>query len=177
MAAAPGQHEPQLWSWIRSSWTVSRCRCQWRCQKHKIPKQEHFAYDLASNRTGNQNNSVTRAKLSGSATAGNVLTITTTDSGLSGGSSAVNYTVQSGDTLAVIATKLAEAIAVSTSLQSIGVTAAADGSILSIKSSSPNVTTYAATTSGGATASIAMAIPTTLWRMLWIGGTKTLAMF
>ena len=139
----------------------------------KYLKQEHFAYDLASNRTGNQNNTVTRARLSGSATAGNVLTITTTDSGLSGGSAAASYTVQSGDTLAVIATKLAEAIAVSTSLQSIGVTAAADGSILSIKSSSPNVTTYAATTSGGATASIAMGYTDNFVENAVIGGTKS----
>jgi len=139
----------------------------------KYLKQEHFAYDLASNRTGNQNSSVTRARLSGSATAGNVLTITTTDSGLSGGSAAASYTVQSGDTLAVVATKLAEAIAVSSSLQSIGVTAAADGSILSIKSSSPNVTTYAATTSGGATASIAMGYTDNFIENAVIGGTKT----
>ncbi|MBK9617558.1 MAG: LysM peptidoglycan-binding domain-containing protein [Candidatus Obscuribacter sp.] len=135
--------------------------------------QEHFAYDLASNRTGNQNSSVTKARLSGSATAGNVLTITTTDSGLSGGSAAVNYTVQSGDTLSVIATKLAEAIAVSSSLQSIGVTAASDGSVLSIKSSSPNVTTYAATTSGGATASIAMGYTDNFVENAVFGGTKT----
>ncbi|MBP6350904.1 MAG: LysM peptidoglycan-binding domain-containing protein, partial [Candidatus Obscuribacter sp.] len=139
----------------------------------KYLKQEHFAYDLASNRTGNQNSSVTRARLSGSATAGNVLTITTMDSGLSGGSAAASYTVQSGDTLAVIATKLAEAIAVSSSLQSIGVTTAADGSILSIKSSSPNVTTYAATTSGGATAAIAMGYTDNFVENAVIGGTKT----
>jgi RHS repeat-associated protein len=139
----------------------------------KYLKQEHFAYDLASNRTGNQNNTVTRARFSGSATAGNVLTITTTDSGLSGGSVAVSYTVQSGDTLAVVATKLAEAIAVSSSLQSIGVTAASDGSILSIKSSSPNVTAYAATTSGGATASIAMGYTDNFVENAVIGGTKT----
>lgn len=139
----------------------------------KYLKQEHFAYDIASNRTGNQANTVTRAGLSGAVTAGDVLTITTTDSGLSGDTKAVSYTVQSGDTLALIAANFAAAIASDADLQSIGVTASPSSSILSIKSSSPNVTTYAATKSGGATESIAVGYTDNFVENAVIGGSKT----
>ncbi len=57
------------------------------------------------------------AAIGGSKTTGNVLAITTYDAGLSGGKKAVNYAVQSGDTLTSIATNLTAALNADTDLQ------------------------------------------------------------
>ena len=73
-------------------------------------KQYYYGYDSASNRTGVQTSTVTRGMVSGTITAGNVLTVTVTDQALSSGSKAINYTVVGGDTLSTIATKMAAAI-------------------------------------------------------------------
>ncbi|MBP6350409.1 MAG: LysM peptidoglycan-binding domain-containing protein [Candidatus Obscuribacter sp.] len=135
-------------------------------------KQNYYAYDPASNRTGNQSSTVTRARFTGTVTTGNVLTITVNDSGLTGGSKAINYTVQAGDTLTTIATKMAEAITVDTSLQALTVSASSSGAIIGIKSTSPNVTSFAASTSGGATTAIAMGVTDNFVESASIGGTK-----
>lgn len=135
-------------------------------------KQNYYAYDPASNRTGNQSSTVTRARFTGTVTTGNVLTIAVTDSGLTGGSKAINYTVQTGDTLTTIATKMAEAVTVDTSLQALTVSASSNGAIISIKSTSPNVTSFAASTSGGATTAIAMGVTDNFVENVTIGGTK-----
>ncbi len=135
-------------------------------------KQYYYAYDSASNRTGVQSSTVTRGRVTGTVTAGNVLTVTVTDQALSSGSKAINYTVVGGDTLSTIATKMAAAIASDTDMMSIGVTASANASILSIKSASPNVTSYAASTSGGATASITLNATDNFVENAVIGGTK-----
>ncbi|MBK9774265.1 MAG: LysM peptidoglycan-binding domain-containing protein [Candidatus Obscuribacter sp.] len=142
-------------------------------QTNAYLKQNYYAYDPASNRTGNQSSTVTRARFTGTVTTGNVLTITVTDSGLTGGSKAINYTVQSGDTLTTIATKMAEAITVDTDLQALTVSASSNGAIISIKSTSPNVTSFAASTSGGATTAIAMGVTDNFVENASIGGTKT----
>ena len=141
-------------------------------QTNAYLKQNYYAYDPASNRTGNQSSTVTRARFTGTVTAGNVLTITVTDSGLTGGSKAINYTVQAGDTLTTIATKMAAAITVDTSLQALTVSASSNGSIVSMKSTSPNVTSFAASTSGGATTAIAMGVTDNFVENATIGGTK-----
>jgi RHS repeat-associated protein len=135
-------------------------------------KQYYYGYDSASNRTGVQTSTVTRGRVAGTVTAGNVLTVTVTDQALSSGSKAINYTVVGGDTLSTIATKMAAAIASDTDMISIGVTASANASILSIKSASPNVTSYAASTSGGATASIILNATDNFVENVVIGGTK-----
>ena len=136
-------------------------------------KQNYYAYDVASNRTGLQQNSVNRIKIGGTVTAGNTLTITVNDSSLSGGQKAITYIVATGDTLAKIATSLAAAITADTSLQAVGVNASANGSILSVKSASPNITTYSSSTSGGATETIALGTPANFVENAVIGGTKT----
>jgi hypothetical protein len=59
----------------------------------------------------------------GSATAGDTLTITTTNAALSGGSESVTYTVLSGDTTVSMAEGLAAAINADTALEGIGLTA------------------------------------------------------
>jgi phage tail sheath gpL-like len=74
-------------------------------------------------------------------TSSNVLTIVVHDPALSGGTESVNYTVQSSDTLASIATNLAAAITADTNLQSLGVNATASSNQITIKSTSANLTT------------------------------------
>ncbi|HEY9785108.1 MAG TPA: RHS repeat-associated core domain-containing protein, partial [Candidatus Obscuribacterales bacterium] len=63
------------------------------------------------------------ATIGGKATSGDTLTLTVKHPALSGGQTAVNYVVQSGDTLASIAAGLASAINGSSALQAIGVSA------------------------------------------------------
>lgn len=135
--------------------------------------QNYFAYDAASNRRAVQQNSVNRVKLGGTVTAGDTLTITVKDPSLSGGQTAVSYTVVGGDTLSAIATKFAAAITANTNLQSLGVNASANGAVMSIKSASPNITTYAQSTSGGATTTISLAVTNNFVENAMIGGTKS----
>ncbi|MBK8224139.1 MAG: LysM peptidoglycan-binding domain-containing protein [Candidatus Obscuribacter sp.] len=139
----------------------------------KYLKQYHYAYDPGANRTGVQTNSVTRARLTGTVTTGNVLTVTVSDSALTGGSKGISYTVVGGDTLQTIATKLAAAIASDTDMLSIGVTASSNDSTLSIKSSSPNVTSYTSSTSSGATTAIALNVTDNFVENAVVGSTKT----
>ena len=73
-----------------------------------------------------------------------------------GGAKAINYTVQTGDTLSSIATGLATAITADTDMQALGVNASTNGAVLSIKSTSSNITTYAQSTSVGATETISI---------------------
>ena len=118
--------------------------------------QDYYAYDPGANRTGNQTAQVQNIKLGGTVTSGDVLTVTVKDTGLSGGQQAVNYTVQSGDSLTTIAENLAANITLDSNLQTLGVNATAASGVISIKSVSPNITTYAASTSGGATETLAV---------------------
>ncbi len=104
----------------------------------------------------------TVASIGGSKTTGDVLTVTTYDAGLSGGKKAVNYTVQSGDTLTSIATNLAAAINADSDLQNIGVSATSNSTVVSLKSTSPNLTTFAQSVSAGATATIALSASTSV---------------
>ncbi len=121
---------------------------------NKYLNQDYYAYDPGANRTGNQTAQVQNIKVGGSVTAGDVLTVTVKDSGLSGGQQAVNYTIQSGDSLSTIAANLAANITLESSLQTLGVNATSSSGIISLKSVSPNITTYAGSSSGGATATL-----------------------
>ncbi|MBK8223167.1 MAG: hypothetical protein IPK73_19295 [Candidatus Obscuribacter sp.] len=135
-------------------------------------KQWYYGYDPGANRTAVQTSTVTRARLGGTITAGDTLTITVSDSALSGGQQVVNYVVQAGDTLAAAAAGLAAAITATPALQAIGVNAAANGQIVNIKSASPNITTYQQSTSGGATETIALGVTDNFVENAVIGGTK-----
>lgn len=135
-------------------------------------RQYYYAYDSAANRTGAQSNTVTRARLAGTITAGNVLTLTVTDSALPGGSKAINYTVVGGDTLSTVATKMAAAVTADTDMQNAGICASANAAVVSVKSSSPNVTSYAASTSGGATTTITLGVTDNFVENAVIAGTK-----
>jgi len=105
-------------------------------------------------------NGLETAAIGGTKTTGNVLTITATDAGLTGGSEPVNYTVLSTDTLTTIASAIAAAINADTHLSGIGVTATSSGTVVNIKSTSVNATTYTESTSGGATETITLGIGT-----------------
>ena len=62
-------------------------------------KQFFYNYDLAANRTSVQQSLVQTARIGGSKTTGDTITVTVNDSGLSGGTEAITYMVQSGDNL------------------------------------------------------------------------------
>jgi RHS repeat-associated protein len=81
---------------------------------------------VGTNRRGN-----VPITVGGTATTGDVLTITTNYASLSGGTHAVSYTVLSTDTPLSIANGLTAALAADTTLQSVGVTAAANSAFLS----------------------------------------------
>lgn len=142
-------------------------------QSSNYQKQYYYAYDSASNRTGVQQSTVTKVKIGGSVTTSDVLTITVVDPGISGGSQAINYTVQGGDTLNSIATALAAAITANSNLQTLGVDASSNGSVISIKSASRDITTYTSSTSGGATETISLNVTDNFVENALIGGTKT----
>ena len=139
----------------------------------KYADQFNYAYDCAANRTAVQTSLTQTANITGTVTSSNTLTITVNDPALSGGTEAVTYTVQSGDTLSSIATNLAAAITADTNLQAIGVNAVASSTQISLRSTSANLTTYSQSTSGGATESIALGISANAVQNATIGGTVT----
>lgn len=120
----------------------------------------YYAYDPASNRTAVQVNGTQTATIGGTVTAGDTVTITIIDSGLSGGQKAINYTVQGGDTLTSIATALKNAINADANLQAINVSATSNAAVVSITSQSVNATSFTGSTSGGATETVTVATNT-----------------
>jgi RHS repeat-associated protein len=129
-------------------------------QPPSYANQSYYSYDLASNRTASQNTNNQTVRIGGTKTTGNTLTITVQDSALSGGSEAVSYTVLAADTLTTMTAALAAAITADTNLQLIGINATSSGTTVTIKSASPNITTYAASTSGGATETLTLGVKT-----------------
>ena len=108
--------------------------------------------------------------VAGTKTTGDVLTVTVIDAALSGGQLAIPYTVASGDTLTTIARKLAATITSKAALQTIGVDAVASGTTITLRSKSPNITTYTTSLSGGATETITAGINSASHNIT-IGGT------
>jgi RHS repeat-associated protein len=97
------------------------------------------------------NNSQVNCTISGTITAGDVLTITVHDPALSGGQESVSYTVGSGDWTALIAYQLANAINSDSSLAANNIYAYQYQNYLAIYSNSSNVTTYTSSTNTNAT--------------------------
>ncbi len=95
--------------------------------------------------------------LSGSKTTGDILTLNVFDSGLTGGQKSISYTALTGDSLTSIATALAAAVNSDTAMQSIGVSATANATVLMLVSSSVDQTTYTASVSGAATEKLKLA--------------------
>ena len=112
--------------------------------------------DANSNVTTLTYTGTSSATIGGSKTTGNTLTITVHDAGLSGGQKSKTYTVLSGDTLATIAAGLAALINGDSALQTIGVSASSASTLITLTSTSVNVTTYSESTSGGATETITL---------------------
>lgn len=92
-----------------------------------------------------------------SPTAGDIVTIIVIDAGLAGGQLAVPYTVQMSDTTTNVAVGLKNAINASGTLAALNITATNTTNVLSIKSSSPNLTTYTYTLSNNATETVVLA--------------------
>ena len=99
------------------------------------------------------------ATITGTITPGDVLGIKAADQLLpwygGSGNEIVYYTVQSGDTLATIATQLAAAVNSDFSLQAFGITATATSNTVIITSRSINATSYTSASIGSPTESIA----------------------
>lgn len=93
----------------------------------------------------------------GTVTVGNVLTITIHDTALSGGVKSDSYTVVAGDTLAKIATGLANVINADAALAALGIKAYVNGAVLSLSTSPGNSTTFTGSTSVGATETLTFA--------------------
>jgi YD repeat-containing protein len=125
---------------------------------HPNLSQYFYKYDPGANRAAVQTVAVMNARIGGTATAADVLTITVTDPGLTGGEQQISYMVQSGDSLSDIAAGLAIATNVSADLQMLGVNATTDGTILTLRSVSANITTYSQSTSSGATETITLGV-------------------
>jgi RHS repeat-associated protein len=109
---------------------------------------------------GINTNGVETAAIGGSKTTGDTVTITVYDPGLSGGSKAETYTVQSTDTLTSIASGLASVINGDSALSAIGVSANSVSTVINLTSQSLNATTYTQSTSGGATEAITLGTST-----------------
>lgn len=135
--------------------------------------QYFYGYDPASNRTGVQSVTVETARIGGSVTAGDTLTLTVKNETLSGGQKSINYVVQSGNSLNDIAAQLAAAICADTDMQSIGVNACSTLSIISLKSVSASVTSFSQSTSGGSTETITLGVSRNAVQNLTISGTVT----
>jgi RHS repeat-associated protein len=109
---------------------------------------------------GINTNGIETAAIGGSKTTGDTVTITVYDPGLSGGSKAETYTVQSTDTLTSIAYGLASVINGDSALSAIGVSANSVSTVINLTSQSLNATTYTQSTSGGATETITLGTST-----------------
>jgi RHS repeat-associated protein len=119
------------------------------------------------------NNPTFLAIVGGTKTTGDVLTLTSYDSALSGGSQAVSYTVLAADTLSTIATGLTSAINASTALQNIGVSATSSGAVVTITSNSVNQTSFMQSYSTSSTESVLLTTTKYGWQVAALGGTKT----
>lgn len=102
-------------------------------------------------------NGTTTATIGGTATPTDTVTINVVDASLPGGSVAIPYVVQNADTATLIATGLKNAINASAPLIAIGVTATSSAAVLSLKSTSPTLTTYTSALSTGATETVTFA--------------------
>jgi len=119
--------------------------------------QTQFVYDDTTEKLESViANTNWKATIGGTVTASNVLTITATDVAIAGGTKAKAYTVQSGNTLEDLATGLADAINGDTELSGLNITAKAIGKDLLLSTAPGNTTTFAQSTSGGATATIGL---------------------
>lgn len=137
----------------------------------KFADQFYYDYDKAANRTSLETTLTQTVTISGTVTAGDVLTITVNDPALSGGTQVTTYVVQSGDSANSIARNFAAAVTANSYLQSIGVNAIALSNQILLRSTSANLTSYSLSKSSGATESIALGVNTNAVQNATILGT------
>ena len=143
-------------------------------QTPPFANQHFFNYDTAANRTAVQTSQVQNVVIGGTKTTNDVITVNVFDSALTGGTVAVQYTVLAGDTLSSIATNLAATITATANLQAAGIDAVAGGTTISLRSKSPNVTTYTTGLSGSATETATVGMNLAMHNAT-VGGTVTTA--
>lgn len=121
-----------------------------------ISDKHYFAYDPAANRTAVQQDDIQSATIGGTITPGTgTISITVANASLASNPETVNYAVRGSDnTAGDIAKGLAATITANPNLQAVGLSATASGATVSLRSVSPNVSTYTAATSGGATETV-----------------------
>ena len=90
--------------------------------------------------------------MGGSATSGDVVSVTVENANLAGGQETAQYTVAGGNTFTNIATSLASAINADSNLAAIGVGASSSSAVLTVATD----TSYTVSTSGGATETISV---------------------
>jgi RHS repeat-associated protein len=93
--------------------------------------------------------------IGGTVTAGDTITITVHDAALSQPRNAT-YVVQSGNTIANIASGLSSAINADSTLSALGVSASSAGSVVTLSSTSTNATSYSLSENAGATETAAL---------------------
>jgi YD repeat-containing protein len=119
--------------------------------------QTQFIYDAATEKLLSKIvNTNWRCTVGGTVTVGNVATINVNDAGLPGGTKAKSYTVIAGDTLAKIATGLANAVNGDSQLAALGIVAYTNAAVVSLSTSPGNATTFTGSTSGGATVTLTL---------------------
>jgi hypothetical protein len=113
--------------------------------------------------------------IGGSASTGDVITLTTYDTGLSGGKYTLTYTVPSSSTLESIASGLASAINSDSTLSAFGVSATATSNIITINPIWHNSSSFLSYVNSGATETLTMRTSTNVPLNLSIGGTATVS--
>ena len=128
---------------------------------------ESLEFDLTAN-------PIMNALVGGMVTAGDVLTVTAYDPLFTGSSAAVSYTVQSGDTRESIAQGIASAIQDDAVMPFLVDAYAFDGDArVYLQAVSPNLTTYRATVSSGATETLGIGYNTNGIQTAALAGTIT----
>ena len=147
----------------------------WETKSAPYTSQYIYSYDKGANRIGTQQWAQILAKVDGSVTPGDTVTITVFNAGLPGGQEPVNYVVQSGDDLVAVASGLNSALQSNTNLQAIGLASDNFGTQnILITCFSPDVTNYVTSTSSGATVTVTMSQQhTNPWINSTVVGTPT----
>jgi RHS repeat-associated protein len=133
---------------------------QWQQQQNSTNSHYDLGYDAASQLTSAVVDSGSSFKIyiSGTATAGDVLSVTAYDASLTGssGQETASYTVQSGNSLGTIATNLASNIATTMSNLSVTTSVTASSAVITVNTSPNFATSLRVSHSAGATETIAL---------------------
>jgi hypothetical protein len=118
-------------------------------------------------------NGVHQATIAGVITPADTVTITVHDAALSGGQKSISTNVNSGDTFKKIARRLSNRINADSDVESIGVSAVHNESVVTLLSTSTNTTSYTASANPGATETVALSVNTNPVTNAALGGALT----